>query len=799
LKDPVCGMDVTPQSAVGSASYAGQTYLFCSRHCLSRFQSDPSKYVGNEPEQRPPDRPLGEYTCPMHPEIRQDGPGTCPKCGMALEPVNVAMSSTRTEYTCPMHPEIVRDQPGNCPICGMALEPRMVSAAEEENAELTDMRRRFWVSAALSVPVLISAMGESIPGLNEIASPRARTFLEAVLATPVVLWGGWPFFVRAWQSLLNRSLNMFTLIGLGVGVAYLYSVVAVLFPGMFPHSFTDHSGRVAVYFEAAAVIVTLVLLGQVLELRARSQTGAAIKALLGLAPKTARLIRDNGEEIDAPLDQVKVGDRLRVRPGEKIPVDGVVLEGASSVDESMVSGEPIPVEKQPDSRVTGATVNGTGSLVMKAERVGSETLLARIVQMVSQAQRSRAPIQKLADVVAGYFVPIVVAVAVVTFVVWWLWGPEPRIAHAVINAVAVLIIACPCALGLATPMSIMVAMGKGASMGVLFRNAEAIESLRKVDTLVVDKTGTLTEGKPKLVSVKSAPGYEENKILSWAASLERASEHPLANAIITGARERGVTLDGAEKFTSLTGKGVQAIVEGIQIALGNQTLMETSGIDVRALATDAESMRADGQTVMYLAADGKLAGLIGVADPIKATTPEAIRQLHDEGIRVVMLTGDSRTTAQAVASKLGLDEVIAEVLPEDKRTKVKELQDAGRFVAMAGDGINDAPALAQAQVGIAMGTGTDVAMESAGVTLVKGDLRGIARARLLSQATMRNIRQNLFFAFVYNALGVPIAAGVLYPFFGLLLSPMIAAAAMSFSSVSVVGNALRLRAVRLDS
>jgi P-type Cu+ transporter len=798
FKDPVCGMDVTPQSAAGTALHEDHAYYFCSGHCLSQFQKEPSKYV-NKLKQLPPDKPEDEHTCPMHPDVRQSGPGSCPECGMALEPVSVAASGTTTEYTCPMHPEIVRDQPGSCPICGMALEPRTVTAGEEKNTELTDMRKRFWVSAVLSAPVFLSAMGDAIPGVNEIASPRTRGILEAILATPVILWGGWPFFVRAWQSLVIRSLNMFTLIGLGVGVAYLYSVVAILFPELFPDSFTDHSGRVAVYFEAAAVIVTLVLLGQVLELRARSQTGAAIKALLGLAPKTARLIRNGGEEIDVPLDQVNVGDRLRVRPGEKIPVDGIVLEGASSVDESMVTGEPIPVEKQAGARLTGATVNGTGSLVMKAERVGSDTLLARIVQMVAQAQRSRAPIQKLADVVAGYFVPIVIAVALLTFVVWGIWGPEPQLAHALINAVAVLIIACPCALGLATPMSIMVAMGKGATMGVLFRNAEAIESLRKVDTLVVDKTGTLTEGKPKLVGVKPAPGYAEDNLLRWAASLERASEHPLASAIVAGAAERGVSLSPAEQFTSVTGQGVQALVGGVKIALGNQKLMEAAGVDLGALAQDAESMRTGGQTVMYLAADGKLAGLIGVADPIKATSPDAIRQLRSEGIRVVMLTGDNRTTAQAVASNSGVDEVIAEVLPEDKRTKVKELQDAGRFVAMAGDGINDAPALAQAHVGLAMGTGTDVAMESAGVTLVKGDLRGIVRARRLSQATMRNIRQNLFFAFVYNALGVPIAAGVLYPFFGLLLSPMIAAAAMSFSSVSVVGNALRLRTARLDS
>ncbi len=742
-----------------------------------------------------PGKPEGEYTCPMHPEVRQDGPGSCPKCGMALEPTGASAPSARIEYTCPMHPEIVRDHPGNCPICGMALEPRTAAAAEHDNAELDDMRRRFSVSAALSVPVLVSAMGGSILGVNEI-SPHVRSVLEAILASPVVLWGGWPFFVRAWQSLVNRSLNMFTLIGLGVGVSYLYSVVAVLFPTIFPREFSDHSGRVPVYFEAAAVIVTLVLLGQVLELRARSRTGAAIKALLGLAPKTARLIR-NGYEIDVSLDQVKPGDRLRVRPGEKIPVDGLVVEGASSVDESMVTGEPIPVEKQAGSRVTGATINGTGTLVMQAERVGSDTLLARIVQMVSEAQRSRAPIQKLADVVAGYFVPIVIAVAVLTFGIWALWGPEPRLAHALINAVAVLIIACPCALGLATPMSIMVAMGKGATIGVLFQNAEAIESLRKVDTLVIDKTGTLTEGKPKLAVIKPAPGYTENTLLRWAASLERSSEHPLASAIISGAVDRGISPPPAEKFQSITGQGVKASVEGVAIVLGNQKLMGALGVDIRSLVPEAESMRAEGQTVMYLAAGGKLAGLIGVSDPIKATTPDAIRQLHTEGIRVVMLTGDNRATAQAVASRLGLDEVIAEVLPEDKRTRVKKLQDAGRFVAMAGDGVNDAPALAQAHVGIAMGTGTDVAMESASVTLVKGDLRGIVRARRLSQATMRNIRQNLFFAFVYNALGVPIAAGVLYPIFGLLLSPMIAAAAMSFSSVSVVGNALRLRTAGL--
>ncbi|HVZ19158.1 MAG TPA: heavy metal translocating P-type ATPase [Terriglobales bacterium] len=797
VKDPVCEMDVNPSAAAGHSEYSGKTYHFCSSGCLAKFQANPAKFAGERPS--PLKEAAGdEYTCPMHPEVRQNGPGTCPKCGMALEPASPRPPQIKVEYTCPMHPEIVRDAPGSCPICGMALEPKTIQLEGGENPELVDMRRRFWVSTALTIPVLISAMGESLPFLNEIASPRSRTIFEAILATPVVLWGGWPFFQRAWQSVVNRSLNMFTLIGLGTGAAYIYSIIATVFPEVFPPSFADHSGRIAVYFEAAAVIVTLVLLGQVLELRARSQTGAAIKALLGLAPKTARLIKDDGTEVDVPLDQVVVGNRLRVRPGEKIPVDGVVLEGTSSVDESMVTGEPIPVEKRTNDRVTGATLNGTGALIMRAERVGADTLLSQIVHMVSQAQRSRAPIQKLADQVAGYFVPIVVLIALATFAIWAIWGPDPRMAHALINAVAVLIIACPCALGLATPMSIMVAMGKGATMGVLFKNAEAIESLRKVDTLVVDKTGTLTEGKPKLVSVKPATGFEESQILRWAATLERASEHPLAAAIVAGAQERGVNLGSADDFQSVTGQGVEATVDGVKISLGNQKMMAASSADTGPGLPEAEAMRAEGQTVMYLSAGGKFAGLIGVADPIKATTIEAIEGLHKEGVRIVMLTGDSKTTAKAVAARLKIDEVIAEVLPQDKRAKVLELQNAGKFVAMAGDGINDAPALAQAQVGIAMGTGTDIAMQSAGVTLVKGDLRGIARARRLSQATMSNIRQNLFFAFVYNALGVPIAAGVLYPFFGLLLSPMIAAAAMSFSSVSVVANALRLRSARLD-
>jgi Cu+-exporting ATPase len=706
---------------------------------------------------------------------------------------------TPREYVCPMHPQIVRNAPGSCPICGMALEPRTISAQDEENPELKDMQRRFLTAVVLTVPVFISAMGDLIPGhpLAQLASPSTWTWFELILSTPVILWCGWPFFVRAWQSVVNRSPNMFTLIGLGVSVSYIYSLIAAIVPGIFPATFRNPTGGVAVYFEAAAVIVTLVLLGQVLELKARSQTGTAIKALLGLAPKTARIIHEDGTEVDVPLEQVKTGDRLRVRPGEKIPVDGVVLEGRSSVDEAMVTGEPIPVEKTTDDHVTGATVNGTGSLIMRAERVGADTMLAQIVRMVSEAQRSRAPIQKLADQVAGYFVPAVLGIAVVTFAIWATAGPSPRMAHALVNAVAVLIVACPCALGLATPMSIMVAMGKGATTGVLFRNAEAIEFMRKVDTLVVDKTGTLTEGKPKLVSVQPAAGFDDTQLMRLAASLERGSEHPLAAAIVAGAEERKIQLSSAEAFESVTGKGVRARVDGKLVALGNRKLMDEAGINVEPLSAAAEALRADGQTVMFVAVDGNAAGLLGVADPVKETTPEAIRQLREQKIRVVMLTGDSRTTAMAVAHKLGIDEVIAEVLPEDKSKQVKQLQEQGRFVAMAGDGINDAPALAQAQVGIAMGTGTDVAMQSAGVTLIKGDLRGILRARLLSEATMANIKENLFFAFVYNSLGIPIAAGVLYPFFGLLLSPMIAAAAMSFSSVSVVLNALRLRRVRI--
>jgi Cu+-exporting ATPase len=814
LHDPVCGMRVAPDSP-HRTEHDGVQYAFCCAGCLKKFQANPQQYASSaaatrvmphpapttqapETVEAPADGRSGpsEYTCPMDPDVRRKGPGTCPKCGMALEPV-VPPRPAKTTWTCPMHPEIVRDEPGDCPICGMALEPTTVTAEEPESAELREMTRRFWVSAVLTVPLVLSAMRELFPAqpLEEV-NAALLAWIELLLATPVVLWGGWPFFVRGWQSVVNRSLNMFTLIAMGVGVAFVYSLVATLLPRVFPSSFRGPDGTVGVYFEAAAVIVTLVLLGQVLELRARSRTGAAIRALLGLAPKTARRLRDGREE-DVPLDQVQPGDRLRVRPGEKIPVDGVVLEGRSAVDESMVTGEPIPVEKAPEDKVIGATVNGTGSLVMRAQRVGADTLLAQIVHMVAEAQRSRAPIQKLADTVSGYFVPAVVAIALVTFVVWASAGPEPRAAFAIINAVAVLIIACPCALGLATPMSIMVATGKGATFGVLFKNAEAIEVMRKVDTLVVDKTGTLTVGKPKLMSVHAASGRKEDDVLRLAASLERGSEHPLAGAIVTGAEERGVQLAQVEGFESVTGKGVTGKVEGRDVSLGNLSLMQDQGIDPGTLAEAAEAMRKEGQTVMFVAVDRRAAGLLAVADPIKPTTLEAIEQLHEEGLRIVMLTGDNRTTARAVASKLGIDDVIPEVLPDQKVGTVKKLQAEGRVVAMAGDGINDAPALAQAQVGIAMGTGTDVAMESAAVTLVKGDLRGIVRARRLSRATLGNIKQNLFFAFVYNALGVPIAAGVLYPVFGLLLSPMIAAAAMSFSSVSVVGNALRLRRVSL--
>ena len=700
-------------------------------------------------------------------------------------------------YTCPMHPEVRQIGPGSCPICGMALEPLI--ANNDENEELMDMTHRFWLAALFTIPLFVISMGDLLPGqpISQMLSAKTSVWVELFLAAPVCLWSAWPFYVRGIDSVIRKSLNMFTLIGLGVSVSFIYSLIAAVFPDIFPNSFRNAEGHVAVYFEAAGVIVTLILLGQVLELRARTQTGEAIKKLLGLAAKNARRINSDGTEEDVPLDQVQLGDQLRVRPGEKIPVDGVVVEGKSSVDESMISGEPIPVEKNLGDKVVGATVNGTGGLVMRAEKVGAETLLSRIVHMVAEAQRSRAPIQKMADVVAGYFVPIVVLVAILTFVVWALFGPEPAMAYALINSVAVLIIACPCALGLATPMSIMVATGRAATSGILFKNAEAIEVMRKVDTLVVDKTGTLTEGKPKLVTVMPAEGMSEEELLCYVGSIERGSEHPLATAIVKGSEERGVTLKSVEDFSSITGKGVTGLVDGKKVALGNKALMNDSGIEFEHLFTKAEELRSEGQTVMFVAVDNQSAGLVGVADPIKETTPGAIAALHKEGLKVIMLTGDSKTTAMAVAKKLSIDDVIAEVLPEQKVDVVTKLQNEGHIVAMAGDGINDAPALAKAQVGIAMGTGTDVAMESAGVTLVKGDLTGIVRARKLSRATMSNIKQNLFFAFIYNAAGVPIAAGVLYPFLGVLLSPMVAAAAMSFSSISVILNALRLKKMKI--
>ena len=766
--DPVCGMTVEPASAAGSHIHAGQTYHFCSKHCLARFAADPERFLAPQPPAAPPPPPA---------------------------------TTTAQQWTCPMHPEIVRDAPGSCPICGMALEPRVVSAADTPNPELADMTRRFWVSVLATAPLLVLAMGSMIPPLREVVPHGLRTnllpWLELALASPVVLWGGLPFFVRFRDSLVNRSPNMFTLIGLGVAVAYLYSVVAVLAPGIFPAAFRDHDGGVALYLEPAAVIVTLVLLGQVLELRARGRTGAAIRALLKLAPRRARRIGADGSEEDVALDDVHPGDRLRVRPGESVPVDGVVEEGESRVDESMLTGEPMPVAKRAADRVVGGTVNGTGTFVMRAERVGAETLLSRIVALVGEAQRSRAPIQKLADAVSRVFVPAVVAAAVVTFVVWAAVGPAPRLGYALVNAVAVLIIACPCALGLATPMSIMVGVGKGAAAGVLFKNAEAIEVFGKVDTLVVDKTGTLTEGKPRLVAIVPAGEGAEADLLRLAAAVERGSEHPLGAAIVAGAADRGVAAPAASGFESVTGKGVTGRVALRRVAVGNQALMTDLGVDVGPLAARAESLRGEGATAVFVAADGRLAGLLAVADPIRSGAPEAVRRLAADGIRVVMVTGDDRATAAAVAGKLGIAEVVAGVLPDQKLAEVKRLQDGGRVVAMAGDGINDAPALAQADVGIAMGTGTDVAIESADVTLVKGDLGGIARARALSRATMANIRQNLMFAFLYNALGVPVAAGLLYPLSGILLSPMIAAAAMSWSSVSVIGNALRLRRARI--
>ncbi len=743
------------------------------------------------------EKPASGYFCPMCPGVQSETPAACPKCGMALEPTQLAVRQTKTQYTCPMHPEILRDEPGDCPICGMALEPTTIELDAEPSPELVDMTRRFYGAAILTVPLVVIAMGEMIPGLAALLHGAWNPWAQLVLATPVVLWAGAPFFERGWTSLVTRHLNMFTLIAIGTGAAFLYSLVAVLAPGVFPEGFQRPDGSVALYFEAAAVIISLVLLGQVLEIRARERTSDALRALLDLAPKTARRLTETGHDEEVPLDRVQLGDRLRIRPGESVPVDGEVLEGRSAVDESMVTGESLPVEKMAGEMLIGGTLNGSGTLVMRADKVGSETMLSRIVQMVADAQRSRAPIQRLADSVAGYFVPAVVAVAVVAFVAWSIWGPAPALAYGLVAAVSVLIIACPCALGLATPMSIMVGTGRGAQAGVLFKNAEALERFEKVDTIVVDKTGTLTLGKPELQSIVALDGRGGDALLTLIASLERGSEHPLAGAILQAAKARGLILSEVTDFDAVAGKGVVGRVGEHDLALGNARLMADRGIALGALEARADALRAEGATAMYVAVNGEIAGLVAVADPVKPTTEEAVRGLQAEGIRLVMLTGDNRRTAEAVARKLGIEEVEAEVLPEDKHEVVKRLQAEGRVVAMAGDGVNDAPALAAADVGIAMGHGSDVAIESAGVTLVKGDLGGILRAKRLSEATIRNIRQNLFFAFVYNSLGVPLAAGVLYPVMGLLLSPMFAAAAMSLSSVSVIGNALRLRRARI--
>jgi Cu+-exporting ATPase len=758
--DPVCGMKVDPHTAKHRTTHAGRPYYFCAAGCKAKFEANPAQYLAKDKKamKAPPAKPDAIYTCPMHPEVRQRGPGSCP-------------------------------------ICGMALEPEQVTLDEGPNPELADMSRRFWIGLVLTAPVLVLEMGSHL--LADLVAPQTSNWVQLLLATPVVLWAGWPFFVRGWQSIVRRSLNMFTLIAIGTGAAWLYSVVAAVFPGTFPPAFRGEHGTVAVYFEAAAVITVLVLLGQVLELRARERTSGAIKALLGLAPKTARRIDAQGREADVALEEVQVGDRLRVRPGDKVPLDGAVLEGGSHVDESMVTGEPMPVRKEPGAKVIGGTINGQGAFVMRAEKVGRDTMLAQIVQMVAQAQRSRAPIQRLADLVSAWFVPTVIAIAALAFGAWALWGPPPAMAYALIGAVSVLIIACPCALGLATPMSIMVGVGRGARAGVLIKNAEALERLEKVDTLVVDKTGTLTEGKPTVTALHAAAGVEEAELLRLAASVERSSEHPLAAAIVSAAESRSISLSEASEFHSPTGRGVVGKVEGRQVALGNAKYLAELGADLSPLRARAEALRRDGATVIFAAVDGRVAGLIAIADPIKQTTPAAMRALRDEGVRIVMLTGDERATAEAVARQLGIEEIEANVLPEQKGAVVQKLRGEGRVVAMAGDGVNDAPGLAAADVGIAMGTGTDVAIESAGVTLLRGDLEGIVRARRLSRAVMRNIRQNLFFAFVYNAAGVPVAAGVLYPFFGVLLSPIFAAAAMSLSSVSVIANALRLRAARL--
>jgi Cu+-exporting ATPase len=812
VKDPVCNMDVVPSTARGSSEYKGQTYYFCSQSCVQRFNADPEKYLAPkppksqmvqiggiglavpqaEPAQSPANKGRVTYVCPMDPEVREAKPGACPKCGMALEPETV-------EYTCPMHPEIIRDQPGHCPICGMTLERRIAAGVhEEDDTELRSMQFRFWVGVVLSIPLLALSMGGmAADNLFHHMPAGAMEWLQFALATPVVLWGGWPFFQRGWASIVNRHLNMFTLIAMGTGTAYIYSVIATVAPGIFPASFLAHGGRPEVYFESGAIIVTLVLLGQVLELRARRQTSSAIKALLDLNPKTARRLRSDGSDEVIPLEAIHRGDLLRVRPGDRVPVDGTLEEGTSAVDESMITGESMPVEKVPGTKVVGGTVNQVGSFIMRAEKLGSETLLSQIVRMVAEAQRSRAPIQSLADKVSGYFVPAVLLVAVLTFVGWAVWGPEPRFAHGLVNAVAVLIIACPCALGLATPMAVMVGTGRGAHAGVLVRNAEALEIMEKVDTLVLDKTGTLTEGKPKLTSILATGGIAQLDLLLLVAAIEKLSEHPVAAAIVKGAEERRLKIPPADKFQSFTGQGVVGEVLGRQVAVGTQKFLAARGIDTASILLQAETLSRQGQTVVLAAVNGKAAGLIAVADPIKSSAAEAIRTLKQAGLRLVMLTGDNHATAAAIANQLGIADFEAEVLPENKLAIVKKLQSEGHVVAMAGDGVNDAPALAHADVGIAMGTGTDVAMESGDITLIKGDLQALVRARNLSRATMSNIRQNLFFAFIYNLLGVPIAAGVLYPLTGLLLQPVFAAAAMSFSSVSVIANALRLRRAKL--
>jgi Cu+-exporting ATPase len=810
--DPVCGMSVDPEHAAANAMHDGTRYLFCSASCQKKFSADPARYLSraetpvdhsccHRPASVQAHKPSAEiinevYTCPMHPEVRQAGPGVCPKCGMGLEPLNQA-PTTKVEYTCPMHPEVISDHPGSCPKCGMALEPRTVDIDAGPSHEQVDMTRRFWIGMALGLPVFLIAMMDMLPANPLHHYAATLNWLQLVLATPVVFWCGWPFFERAWLSVRNLSPNMFTLIALGVGSAYVFSMIATVIPWVFPAGFRGADGSVMPYFDTAVVVTVLILLGQVLELKARSQTSGAIKRLLGLAPKTARRIKQDGSEEDVAIERIQVGDKLRVRPGEKIPADGVVVEGRSAVDESMISGEPAPVEKEPKSKVVAATVNGSGGLVVRAEKIGADTLLAQIVRMVGDAQRTRAPIEKVVDQVSRFFVPAVVLISLLAFAAWVLWGTEPRLAHALVNAVAVLIIACPCALGLATPLAVMVGVGKGAENGILIKDAEALEVLQRADTLVVDKTGTLTEGKPRLMLVEPAAGFNADEILRLAAGLERGSEHPLADAIVKGAEAKGLALPAVQNFQAILGKGISGIVEGRKVVLGNVAFLTEQGLDLTPDQARIDVLRAEGQTVMTVGVDGRFAGLIGVADRVKSTTAEAIRQLHEEGMRVIMLTGDSRRTAEAIGRHLGIDEIIAEVLPDQKSDTVKRLQSEGRIVAMAGDGINDAPALAQAQIGIAMGSGTDVAMESAGVTLVKGDLRGIARARRLSRATVRSIHQNLFLAFIYNIVSVPVAAGLLFPFFGILISPIWASVAMSLSSLSVVANTVRLKRVEL--